>query len=133
METGARIRAVMMALAGLVAAAAPWQTAHAEGDAAAGEQVFRRCAVCHTVENGGANKVGPNLWGVVGSVAGSRDNGFRYSAALVGAEVTWTDDALDMYLTNPRSFIPGNRMAFPGLRSADDRANIIAFLKASTQ
>ncbi len=106
--------------------------AHAQ-DVAAGETVFKKCQACHTVAEGGANKVGPNLWGIIGSTAGARDNGFRYSSALADSGVAWTDDSLDQYLADPRGFIKGNRMAFAGLRKDEDRANVIAYLKSSTQ
>ncbi len=102
-------------------------------DVAAGEAVFRKCQACHTLAEGGANKVGPNLWGVIGSTAGARDTGFRYSKALVESGVAWTDEALDEYLANPRQFIKGNRMAFAGVRDAEDRADLIAYLKTTTQ
>ncbi len=97
---------------------------------AAGQEVFQaRCTGCHTSTEGGANKTGPNLFGVAGSDSGSRDVGFRFSSALSGSSVTWDDANLDSWLENPRGFIAGNRMSFGGLSSATDRSDLIAFLK----
>jgi len=96
-----------------------------------GGRVFRRCQSCHTVEEGGRNMVGPNLHGVFGTVSGSKD-GFRYSPALTGAEITWDAETLDGYLANPRTYIPRNRMSFPGLRDEDDRRDVIAWLAVNT-
>ena len=98
--------------------------------AAAGQEVFQaRCTGCHTSSDGGANKTGPNLFGIAGSDAGSRNVGFRYSGALSGSDVTWDDASLNSWLANPRAFIPGNRMSFGGLSSSSDRADLVAFLK----
>lgn len=82
---------------------------------------------------GGANKVGPNLWGVIGSNAGARETGFKYSKAVAESGLVWTDENLDQYLANPREFIKGNRMAFAGVRKDKDRADVIAYLKSATQ
>lgn len=104
----------------------------ASADPSAGESVFRRCQACHTTEEGGANKVGPNLWNTVGnSVAHHED--FSYSAALrefsQGGEVTWTYENLDAFLLNPKGLVPGTAMSFAGLRNVQDRANVIAYLR----
>lgn len=119
------------AILSLAALSAP-TIAHAQ-DAAAGEKLFKRCSACHTVNQGGPNKVGPNLWGVFGSTAGQRDIGYKYSKAMQDSGVVWGDDTMSSYLENPRAFIPKNRMAFPGLKKKDDRDNMIAYLKAATQ
>jgi cytochrome c len=98
-------------------------------DAAAGETVFRRlCAACHIVTAEGRRGVGPTVFGVIGRKAGSVE-GFRYSAAKRDATLVWTPETLDPYLTNPREFMPGTTMAFAGIRSAEDRANVIAYLQ----
>lgn len=104
--------------------------AAAEGDAAAGEKVFRRCAACHAVE-AGKNKVGPSLAGLFGRTSGSVE-GFKYSPAMAGAGITWDEETVDAYLTNPRGYIKGNRMAFPGLKNPKQRADVIAYLKSAT-
>jgi len=100
----------------------------AAGDPAHGEKVFQRCKACHTLE-AGTNRVGPSLAGVIGRKAGSVE-GFKYSEALASARntVVWDDASLDAWLTNPKKFIPGNRMLFPGLPNAQDRADVIAYL-----
>ena len=107
-------------------------TAHAAGDAQAGEKVFKsNCARCHTAEKGGKDKVGPNLFGVFGATAGKRETSFekRHSKAMKDSNVVWDDASLDKYLENPKKFIPKNRMAFGGLKDAGDRENLIAYLK----
>ena len=117
----------------LIAAGA--QPALAEGDAAAGEKVFARCKACHTVEEGGPNRVGPNLHGIFGRTAGTLE-GFKYSPAMetAGADgLVWDEESVAQYLADPRGFIKGNRMAFPGLKKQEDLDNIIAYLKASTE
>ena len=103
--------------------------ARATGDAAAGETVFKKsCAVCHTTEEG-KYKGGPSLHGVVGRHAAS-DSGYPYSDALKKANKTWDDQTLDAYLANPSAAVPGTKMVFLGLKSADDRQNVIAFLES---
>jgi cytochrome c len=98
-------------------------------DAAEGEKVFRRqCFICHTVDQGGPNKQGPNLFGIVGRKTGSVE-GFRYTSANKNADIVWTPETLDPYLVNPRKVIPGTNMAFAGLRSEADRKNLIAYLQ----
>jgi cytochrome c len=108
----------------------------AEGDATKGKRVYAKCRACHTVEEGGSNKVGPNLWGIMGATVGARETGFKYSATIVAAGeggMKWDDATLDGFLAAPRKFLPKTRMAFPGLRKQADRDNIIAYLKTVTQ
>lgn len=97
------------------------------GDAAAGETVFAQCRTCHLVEEG-KNGVGPSLYGIVGREAGSIE-GFNYSDANANSGVTWTPEVLFEYLEAPREFMPGTRMAFPGLSDPQDRADVIAYLQ----
>jgi len=102
----------------------------AQGDAAAGEKVFRKCKSCHKVGDGAKNRVGPMLNGIVGNEIASVD-GFRYSKAFMAKKeegLVWTEEALDTYLTKPKKFIPRTKMSFPGLRKEGDRANVIAYL-----
>jgi cytochrome c2 len=106
------------------------QDAAAAGDAAAGEQVFRRCASCHAVGEGAANKVGPHLNNVVGRTAGTLE-GYSYSQAMKDAGaggMVWTPETLDPFIENPRGHVPGTKMSFPGLKDATERANVIAYL-----
>ena len=99
-------------------------------DAAAGEQVFKKCAACHNADKGGANQLGPNLWGVFGEEIGKGANGFAFSEALAGKGGTWNWDNLSEWLSNPKKFAPGTKMTFAGLSKSEDRANVIAFLNA---
>lgn len=96
-----------------------------------GETIFKKCKACHTVENGGANKIGPNLWNIVGTEQAAKD-GFAYSDALAEKSGAWTYDALNAFLTKPKDYAPGTKMSFAGLRKATDRAAIIAYLRAQS-
>jgi cytochrome c len=103
----------------------------AAADAANGERVFRKCAACHTVEQAGKSRTGPNLYGVVGRPVADVD-GFRYSKAIKGLGGDWLPDRLSEYLENPRNFVKGTRMSFPGLKSVKERADVIAFLNSNS-
>lgn len=104
----------------------------ASADTGAGEAVFKKCAACHTVEQGGANKVGPNLWGVVGRPVASHE-GFSYSGAMQeysqGQSVHWEYKNLNAFLAGPKKYISGTSMGFAGLKKVEDRANLIAWLR----
>jgi cytochrome c len=98
----------------------------------AGKTVFNKCAICHTVGKGEANKVGPNLWGIVGAVTAQHKD-FQYSSAMAarGAEgKKWTYEELYRYLYAPKKYVPGTKMAFAGLKKDEDRANVIAYLRS---
>ncbi len=101
-----------------------------EGDAAAGETVFKKCTACHNVADA-KHKVGPSLQGVIGRKPGTAE-GFKYSKAMTdfGADKVWDEAHLTEYLTNPRGVVKGTRMAFAGLKDPKDVADVIAFLKA---
>jgi len=103
----------------------------ADGDAGAGKKVFNKCKTCHTLE-AGVNKVGPSLAGVIGRPAGTVD-GFAYSDAMKNSGITWDAEKLDQYLADPKGFVPGNKMAFVGLKKEDDRENVIAYLQSGGQ
>jgi len=96
------------------------------GDAKAGKKVFRKCKACHVVD-AEKNKVGPHLVGIMGRASGSVE-GFKYSKAMAGADLTWNAETLAGYLANPKKYMPGNKMAFGGLRKEDQIADVIAYL-----
>lgn len=99
----------------------------ASADAAAGEQVFAKCTACHTIEQGGANGIGPNLYGTMGkAIAGHA--GFAYSSALADKGGQWTWENMDAWLESPRGFANGTKMSFAGLSKPEDRANVMEYL-----
>jgi cytochrome c len=101
----------------------------ASADAAKGEQVFKKCAACHNADPGGANALGPALFGTMGApVAGHP--GFPYTDALKSVGGTWDWDKMSAWLANPKKFAPGTKMTFAGLSNPEDRANIMAFLNS---
>jgi cytochrome c len=93
-----------------------------------GQTAARVCETCHTFEKGGANRVGPNLWGIVDRPKAS-EPGFNYSAAMKAAGGTWTFDDLNKFLANPRQDIPGTAMTFAGINRDRQRADVIAYLR----
>lgn len=101
------------------------------GDAANGRRVFTKCMSCHVVAEG-QNRVGPSLYSVIGREAGSVEN-FRYSPANADSGIVWEEATMFAYLENPSRFIPGTYMAFPGLPVAQDRADVIAYIKAESE
>ncbi|KAF9288308.1 cytochrome c [Linnemannia elongata] len=99
------------------------------GDKVNGAKLFKtRCAQCHTVEKGGANKVGPNLHGIMGRQSG-KAAGYSYTEANKNKGVHWDDQTLFDYLENPKKYIPGTKMAFNGFKKPKDRNDVIAYLK----
>lgn len=103
-------------------------SAHA-GDVAAGEKVFKKCKACHVVD-AEKNKTGPYLVGIINRPAASVESYKKYSKAMKESGLIWDEATLDGYLEKPKKFLKGTKMAFAGLRKADDRANVIAYLKS---
>ena len=97
-------------------------------DAAAGEKVFAKCKICHQIGEGAKNLVGPVLNAVVGRKAGTYPD-YHYSDANKNSGITWDEATLKEYLRDPKAKVPGTKMVFPGLKSDDDIANVIAYLK----
>ena len=116
--------AVICGLALIATAREAW----ADGDAAKGEATFKVCKVCHQIGEGAKNFVGPELNGVVGRKAGTSP-GYNYSEANKNSGLTWDEATLTKYLKNPKEVVPGTKMAFPGLHSDDEIADVIAYLK----
>lgn len=118
-----------------VTTSAPTEVAEtdAAGDplVAQGKSLYLRCRSCHTIEQDGAQLVGPNLYGIYNAKAGQRE-GFKYSDQLLAADITWDDAALDAWIENPREMVPGNKMIFAGLPDKEDRSALIEYLKTAS-
>ena len=108
----------------------PTPIAHllASADIEKGKKVFKKCASCHTVNEGGKTLTGPNLWNVVGMAKAKKD--YNYSKAMQAAGGEWDYDALNQYLANPKKYIPKNKMTFAGLKKDSDRAAVVAYLRS---
>ena len=107
--------------------AASTMVAAAAGDAKNGAEVFKRCAVCHTADKGGGDALGPNLFGVVGRKAASRP-GFAYSAPMQKSGIIWTEANLTKWTAGPAKMVPGTKMAFAGISSKKQQADVTAYL-----
>lgn len=104
------------------------------GDKDKGERLYRACAVCHSTE-AGINKVGPTLHNIMGQSAAAVE-GYRYSKAFIAygeAGNAWTEESMDVFLTSPRKAVPRTKMGYPGMRKAEDRENIIAYLSSLSE
>jgi cytochrome c len=102
----------------------------ASADSADGSKVFKKCASCHTVNKGGANKVGPNLYGIVGSKQAAKA-GYKYSGALSGLGGEWNRKELFAFMKSPKQYAKGTKMAFAGLKKPQDIANLVAYLEST--
>lgn len=115
---------------GLVMSALLAGSAYAQGDAAAGANVFKKCAACHAAGEGAKNKVGPELNNLIGRVAGTAPD-FKYSQAMIDAGaggLVWSSETLHQFLTKPKDFVKGTKMSFPGLKEQADIDNLVAYL-----
>lgn len=110
-------------------AAVPIATLLATADVAKGEAVFKKCAACHTIAQGGANGIGPNLWAALGKPHG-HVAGFAYSDALKSVPGNWDWEGMDKWLSNPKKYAPGTKMTFAGLGNPEERANLILYLNS---
>lgn len=115
---------------GAAAAAEPIANRLAKADAAKGEAIFAKCKACHTIDQGGANGIGPNLWAVIGDAVGQGRGGFAFSDSLKAKAGKWDFATLDTWLTNPKAFADGTKMSFAGLTDPMDRANVILYLNS---
>lgn len=115
---------------GGAAAEAPIATRLASADVAKGEASFAKCASCHSIAQGGANGIGPNLWATIGEAIAQGKGGYAFSEALKAKGGTWTFDAMDAWLKSPRKYADGTKMSFAGLSDPVERANVIAYLNA---
>ena len=106
-------------------------TISAAGDPVKGKRVFNRCRACHNLTATARTRIGPNLDNLFGRKSGAAE-GFKYSKALQEADFDWTEEALDSWLSQPRKFLPGNKMAFAGLRKEQDRKDLMAYLREAT-
>ena len=101
------------------------------GDLTHGEKVFKKCAACHMIAVDGKNKIGPNLWGVIGRTAGAI-NDYNYSKAMKAYAKEWTFEEMNSYLIKPQAYIKGTKMAFAGLRKEKDRASVILYMNSKS-
>ena len=111
-------------------AAVPLPVLLAAATPAAGEALFAKCKACHTVDQGGANGIGPNLYGTVGEAIGKGKAGYAFSGDLSGHGGNWDFANLDAWLTSPKKFASGTKMSFAGLSKPEDRANIIVYMNS---
>ncbi len=103
----------------------------AMGDLAHGEKVFKKCSACHMIASDGKNKIGPNLWGVIGRKAGAISD-YNYSKAMLAYAKEWTFEEMNSYLIKPQAYIKGTKMAFAGLRKEKDRASVILYMNSKS-
>ena len=124
-----KLRALGLATAMIVGMSG---AALAAGDADKGAKIYKKCKACHTLDEGGKNKVGPNLWNIVGRGVASID-GFNYSDAMASRGGEWSVTALNEFLANPKAIVPGTKMVFSGVKKDGARANLIAYLQSLSE
>ena len=103
----------------------------ASASAAEGAKVFKKCAACHSITEGGGNKIGPALWGVMGRTAGSVSD-YKYSKAMTAYGKNWSFEEMNGFLIKPKDWIKGTKMSFAGLKSAEERAAVILYMNENT-
>jgi len=103
----------------------------ASTSAVEGAKVFKKCAACHSIAEGGSNKIGPALWGVLGRPTGSAP-GYKYSKAMASHGKNWSFEEMNGFLTKPKNWIKGTKMSFAGLKKAEDRAAVILYMNENT-
>jgi cytochrome c len=108
----------------------PIATLLAAADVSKGAEVFKKCASCHSIAQGGANGIGPNLWATLGEEIGKGKGGYAFSEALSGKGGKWDFDSMNAWLKSPKAFAAGTKMSFAGLSKGEDRANVIAYINA---
>jgi cytochrome c len=116
--------------AGGAAAVEPITVRLAKGDVAKGAATFAKCKACHSIEQGGANGIGPNLWAVLGDTIGAGRGGYAFSDSLKGKGGKWDFASLDEWLTSPARYATGTKMSFAGIGDAQQRADVILYLNA---
>jgi len=115
-----------------VVAAVSIESLLAMADAGKGKKLFKKCAACHTTDQGGKNKVGPNLWNIIGRDVASVE-GFKYSDAMTARGGDWNVAALNEFLTKPKGTVPGTKMSFAGVKKDGARANLLLFLQSLSE
>ncbi|WP_427450437.1 c-type cytochrome [Litorimonas sp. WD9-15] len=96
-----------------------------------GAKIYKRCRACHTLDQDGRNKVGPNLWGIYGAKAGEKE-GYAYSKAMLASNIVWDQETMDAYLKKPAEYVKGTKMSFIGLKKQEDRDAVQAYMLAET-
>jgi cytochrome c len=129
-KQGYAIQGVESSEGGAAAAAVPIATLLATADVAKGETIFKKCVACHSIAQGGANGIGPNLWATLGEGVGQGKAGYPFSDALKSKGGVWGFENLNEWLANPKKFAPGNKMTFAGLGNPEDRAAVMLYLNS---